>query len=480
MALLQALFSFIAKSAGRILNAVFGWAVIALFGRTSPKQQLFLQAMVAAAALWPVLLIGIAFPKITTLAVAAIPLGDKVPSAAIRVVWLVLAAIVPLIVGMVVAAKTPVDAPKESKVKKLLRGFPITLGLSGAFFLMFITVPVLRIMSAVRGRKDEHVPCMLQDAGYDEVTAQVERILQLAHLDAKRARPSWWLAGPSKVLRKLGGSALRGFMPDEMAYWKGPTLELAFYPSDILIRGEKGRTAKLHGLLAEQLARSEGLQTFDPRAQELEREVRQVWRVYDEAPLEHRSSRALLGRVREITAELGELTIEYDDWQVLYRQLAQLSRAIGGEKQLLEELNTKKEQTMSMEPDRPLSQASTRELVARLVHQSKMLVRTEVALAKAELTQDLKREKHTVEGLGVAAICALCTINLLLVALVLGLSDDLLLMPGWAAACVVAAGVLVVGSAAGLVGWSMRVKAPLEKTRKTLEEDVKWAKERMA
>jgi uncharacterized membrane protein YqjE len=480
MALIQALLSFITKSAGRVLNAIFGWAVVALFGRTSPKQMLLLEGLVAAAALWPVLLLGIAFPRITTVAVAAIPMTREVPPNAVRIVWIALAALVPFVVGGMVAAKTPIDGPKESTFKKVLRGFPITLGLSSAFLLMFVTVPVLRVVSILRGRRDEHVPCVLQDGDYDEVAEQIETVLKAAHLDVQRTEPSWWLAGPSKVLRKLGGRALRGFMPDRVAYWKGPSLELAFYPSDVLIRGEKGHTARTHGLLAEQLARSPGLQTFDPKAQELERQIHRVWGVYDERPQAHRNSRALRGRLAEIATELNDLPIEYDDWQVLYRQLVQLDRALDGDRQLLEELNMEKEQHMNIESDRPLSETPTQELVARLVRHSKLLVQAEVKLAKAELLEDVKREVHMVEGLGVAAICALVTVNLLLVALVLGLSLDTFVMPGWAAALTVAAVVLVIGTVAGLIGWAMRVKEPLAKTRKTLKEDVQWAKERMA
>jgi hypothetical protein len=109
-----------------------------------------------------------------------------------------------------------------------------------------------------------------------------------------------------------------------------------------------------------------------------------------------------------------------------------------------------------------------------------MLVRAEVALAKAELKEDLKREVHMLEGIGVAAICALLVVTLLLVALVLGLSSDARLIPGWAAALLVAGGVLVTGTVAGLVGWTIRVRDPLAKTRKSLKEDVQWAKQRMA
>ena len=47
MAILQALISLIGKSAGKILNAIFGWAVVALFGRSSPKEQIVLSGLPA-------------------------------------------------------------------------------------------------------------------------------------------------------------------------------------------------------------------------------------------------------------------------------------------------------------------------------------------------------------------------------------------------------------------------------------------------
>jgi hypothetical protein len=47
------------------------------------------------------------------------------------------------------------------------------------------------------------------------------------------------------------------------------------------------------------------LQTFDPRAQDLERQIRRVWSVYAEQPAAHERSTALSGRLQEIAAELG-------------------------------------------------------------------------------------------------------------------------------------------------------------------------------
>ena len=96
MAILQALFALVTKSAGKILNALFGWAVRALFGRTTSGEQIFFSALVGAAVAWPVLLIGALLPKTGALLLAFVPIPHWVPSWTVRVVWLGLAALVPL------------------------------------------------------------------------------------------------------------------------------------------------------------------------------------------------------------------------------------------------------------------------------------------------------------------------------------------------------------------------------------------------
>ncbi len=124
-----------------------------------------------------------------------------------------------------------------------------------------------------------------------------------------------------------------------------------------------------------------------------------------------------------------------------------------------------------------LEALSTRELVGDVAAKVGLLARKEVELAKSELRADLKQEAKMASGIGVAGLCALLTLNLLCVAAVLGLAT---VMPGWAAAFVVAAVVLAIGTIAGLVGWAMRVKEPLETTRKTLREDLQWTREKIA
>ena len=122
---------------------------------------------------------------------------------------------------------------------------------------------------------------------------------------------------------------------------------------------------------------------------------------------------------------------------------------------------------------------STRELVVELARKASLLARKEVALVKVEVREDLRSEIRMASGLGVAGVCALTVLQLLLVAVVLAL-DEAGVLRGWVAALAVAAVVLAIGSVAGLVGWRKRVRQPLDATRRSLSEGVRWVKERTA
>src|SRR5262249_37939418 len=90
-AILQALFSLVSRSLGRMVSAVFGWAVVALFGETSSSKNVWLSGLLAAAAAWPILLIGVAIPKVAALVLAFVPLPGWVPTWTVRAAWIGLA-----------------------------------------------------------------------------------------------------------------------------------------------------------------------------------------------------------------------------------------------------------------------------------------------------------------------------------------------------------------------------------------------------
>ncbi len=130
-------------------------------------------------------------------------------------------------------------------------------------------------------------------------------------------------------------------------------------------------------------------------------------------------------------------------------------------------------------PPDPLRRMGTKDLVTEVARKASALARKEVELAKTEIRTDLRNEIKMAGGLGAAGLCAIWGVELLLVAVVLALMEGGLL-PGWAAALIVAAVVFAIGAGVGLWGWSRRVRKPLDTTRRSVQDNVRWAKERIA
>lgn len=131
---------------------------------------------------------------------------------------------------------------------------------------------------------------------------------------------------------------------------------------------------------------------------------------------------------------------------------------------------------MTVRRREPVQALTTRELIGAIMGKASLLIKTEAELARAELKADLKSELAVAKGLAIALVCAVMGLNTLLVAVVLGLA---VWMPAWLAAVITAAVMLALGAVIGYVSWTRRVM-PLAVTRKTLREDVRWVKERLA
>ena len=482
MGILEALFSFIRRSSMKVVQAIFGWAVQALFGTPKESERTFLSAVVAVCAAWPYLLIGVIFPKAAALVIAFIPLSDQVPEGVVRLIWIALAAVTPVLVGVVLARRGDVARPGDSFWKRAARGFPVTVAIGTAFFVAFVTSPVRRLVTLAKRWEEEHLPLVVETKDYLSVSDQLRSVLEAAGIRVRRAKPPWLLTAPSRVIRALGGKALRDRTPPDLQFFRSPDLELVVQPNGVTLRGTKETAARAHGILSEEATLTPGLQTTDPAAQKLEKDLKDIWQVWIADRSHHESSDVLLGRLEEVALELDETFLENEQWQVLYREILQLHRAISGRRQLLEK---SEEETMESAPisrrlrsipGKGLDGVPTTALLSDATRELGELTRKEIELARAELRRDLKSELAMAKSLAIAAVAALCFVNMLFVAAALWLSAYL---PAWGAALAVAGFLLLVASGFGYAGWKKKVK-PLEATRKTLKENWQWAKSRIA
>ena len=76
---------------------------------------------------------------------------------------------------------------------------------------------------------------------------------------------------------------------------------------------------------------------------------KRVWAIYLEQPRAHRRSDVLERRITEISAELSRRNLPWDDWQILYRLLLQVDRALHGDEPLLRHAQRMEEKDMADE-----------------------------------------------------------------------------------------------------------------------------------
>jgi len=127
--------------------------------------------------------------------------------------------------------------------------------------------------------------------------------------------------------------------------------------------------------------------------------------------------------------------------------------------------------------ERPLQSVPTGELLGDLFRQSSDLFKKEIELARSEARETVKAAVSATVGMVVAGMLGMLALAAFCASAVLALAKN---MEPWAAALVVGVVLLVI---AGITIVSVRSKAkksPLERTQRTVKEDVQWAKERVA
>lgn len=119
------------------------------------------------------------------------------------------------------------------------------------------------------------------------------------------------------------------------------------------------------------------------------------------------------------------------------------------------------------------------ELFAELARETSTLVRQEMGLARAEMTQKATRVGKDVAFLAIGGAVAYAGVLALLAAVILGLAA--LGLPAWLAALIVGLVVVVVGYVLVQRGRDALKREDLapRQTVETLKEDVAWAKEQV-
>jgi hypothetical protein len=328
MALISGLFAFVGRLAGRIVNASLGWATILLFGKVSGTKQTVLSLIALGSLAWVIVLLGVLVPAVAVFLLAAIPLPPFVDQTWIRIGMLVAAIGIPLLVGVAaIWVAEPAKRPKGAGlVVGVLRGYPFTLLLAVTIGFLAVVALIRRVVSATKQRQDAHVALIVKPGGYDRVLSDLREVLNRAGLPVRPVPAPAILSIPPKLLDKIAGPSLGALVPDRLMLLQAPEIDVLVYPSDLAISGTKIAVARARAAMAARLTSSPAYLTTTAEAERVEDEIRKIAPGSGVVAAARFAKPGGLTRLDAIDRELATLTVDFDEWETLYRERLQVER----------------------------------------------------------------------------------------------------------------------------------------------------------
>jgi len=327
MAILGSLFAMVGRFAGKLLNAVLGWATLLLFGKVSGSKQTVLLLVALGSLLWVVTVVGILIPDVGTFLLAFVPVPDFIDEGVVRLIMLALALTIPLLIGVAAIYLTEADRrPKGARLLVgVLRGYPFTLVLALTIVVLGAVALARKLRSMYKRWEDAHVPVIVKPGGYERVLEDLEGVLDDAGLDVARKPAPAVVSLPPRLLDKVAGRALGGLVPDQLMLLSSSDLEVLVYPSDVAISGTKAATARARAAIASKLTEAPAYMTMSAESQRIEDEVRAAaipaGTVVDRGTLHER-----IATLRALDERIARLTVPFDEWETVYRERLQVER----------------------------------------------------------------------------------------------------------------------------------------------------------
>jgi hypothetical protein len=324
VAIIGSLFAVVGRFAGRLLNAVLGWATLLLFGKVEGRKQTMLLVIALGALLWVVTLVGILVPDVGTFLLAFVPVPAFVDEGWVRLAMLALAVAIPLLIGVAAVWMAEHRPTGAGLVTGVLRGYPFTLVLAVTIFTLAGVALARKLRSLSKRWEDTHVPIVVKPGGYDRVLDDLRGVLDASGLPVEvRAAPSI-VSMPPRLLDAVAGRSLGGLVPDRLMLLSGPDLEVLVYPSDVAISGSKTATARARAAIAVELTKAPAYMTTSAEAQRVEDAIAAVARPAGDAASP--SARGSRERLRGLDPQIARLAVPFDEWETVYRQRLQVER----------------------------------------------------------------------------------------------------------------------------------------------------------
>lgn len=304
-----ALFAFVGRQLGRLLNLAFNWATLILFGQVAKDKQLLLSIMALLSLVWPIAVAGVALPSAATFMLGLVTVPPWIENW-VRLAMLVLALAAPLAVGYVSTRLRDQRPGPAGMVRSLLAGYPNAFALAVVLLWLMIVTPVIKIVALVRRHETAHAPIAIKPGGYETVVRDLTDALGRAEIRVRRQQAPWALALPGRILALVGGAGVRALVPEKLVQLRGRDLVVTIHPMDLSLTGKQKVLSKARAALVRELSFTEAYQTWTKESQRIEDAL----------------MRAAQGTVsvEPIARQLATIDLSYEEWEVLYRILLQV------------------------------------------------------------------------------------------------------------------------------------------------------------
>jgi len=316
MPFVTALLSFAARQLGTLVRVIFGWSVTTLFGKLSKREQTAISVALFLSVSWPVLVVGCFFPAVATWVIAFVPLHAETPREVMRVIWIILSILAPLVVGLLTWWVTPADKRRAPAWLTTLGGFVMVIGYAIAFVVTVITVPIVKLLSVARRWADTHVYMQSKEGHYEATLDMLVEACHRAGVDVTREDVPRQLEIATSVTRTFARLFVKPRNDARLQRLRGKGLQLYLYPADLMLRGAPETVGHVRAAMAHSDISKHAYLVESKEAQQLQDTLETL------PPLRAIPDQNAKTRIADATQKLDSAKIPFDEWRILDAELS--------------------------------------------------------------------------------------------------------------------------------------------------------------
>jgi hypothetical protein len=323
MAVVTFLFSYLARQANNIIQAIFGWSVTALFGKLQRREQVLVTGALVVSLAWPLFVLGAFLPGVSAWALAFVPLHKWLGDTVLRAIWIGLAVLAPIVVGVLVHIASP--QRRGGYARAAITGYPTALGFFSAFVVVAVTVPALKLAAIARRWSDEHVYLQPHDGDYDAVMKELADAIARAGYTPHLSDAPRHMVLATTIMRALARGTVTPFVGETLRRVTADGLQIYLYPADMLLRGVPAKVAHVRAMFGRTQLDAHAYLVASPHAQHVQDTLGKLGQRLTE---EHAPGNVIAAQLRRAYGEIIRLDLPYDEFTILDAMARRFERAL--------------------------------------------------------------------------------------------------------------------------------------------------------